>query len=150
MVHSEVYLNKYVVSIAPFSTPACPGCSQNNNTNVGNCSFCMFSLCNFSAIFPGGQLTPFAPVCGCPWQPWYDVLVNWPFTGGLLRLVQQGSERMNAVANAAADKWPSSSGFCTGTKRHTDSFSGTHKTTRKAHTTCFKKPTPFSWEQKTN
>jgi len=24
MVHSEVYLNKYVVSIAPFSTPACP------------------------------------------------------------------------------------------------------------------------------
>jgi len=59
--------------------------------------------------------------------------------GGLLRLVQQGSDRMNAVANAAADKWPSSSGFCTGTKRHTNSFSGTHKTTRKAHTTCFKK-----------
>ena len=24
MVHSGVYLNKYVVSIAPFSTPACP------------------------------------------------------------------------------------------------------------------------------
>ena len=32
MVHSKVYLNKYVVSIAPFSTPACPDCSQ-------NCSF---------------------------------------------------------------------------------------------------------------
>ena len=29
MVHSEVYLNKSVVSIAPFSTPACPHCSQN-------------------------------------------------------------------------------------------------------------------------
>jgi len=29
MVHSGVYLNKYVVSIAPFSTPACPDCSQN-------------------------------------------------------------------------------------------------------------------------
>jgi len=29
MVHTEVYLNKYVVSIAPFSTPACPDCSQN-------------------------------------------------------------------------------------------------------------------------
>jgi len=29
MVHSEVYLNKYVVSITPFSTPACPDCSQN-------------------------------------------------------------------------------------------------------------------------
>ena len=28
MVHSEVCLNKYVVSIAPFSTPACPDCSQ--------------------------------------------------------------------------------------------------------------------------
>jgi len=26
MVHSDVYLNKYVVSIAPFSTPACPDC----------------------------------------------------------------------------------------------------------------------------
>ena len=25
----EVYLNKYVVSVAPFSTPACPDCSQN-------------------------------------------------------------------------------------------------------------------------
>ena len=29
MVHSEVYLNKYVVSIAPFATPACRDCSQN-------------------------------------------------------------------------------------------------------------------------
>jgi len=29
MVHSEVYLNKYVASIAPFSTSACPDCSQN-------------------------------------------------------------------------------------------------------------------------
>jgi len=28
MVHSEEYLSKYVVSIAPFSTPACPDCSQ--------------------------------------------------------------------------------------------------------------------------
>ena len=28
MVHSEEYLNKYVVSIASFSTPACPDCSQ--------------------------------------------------------------------------------------------------------------------------
>ena len=29
MVHSEVYLTKYVVSIAPFSTSACPDCSEN-------------------------------------------------------------------------------------------------------------------------
>ena len=28
-VHSEVYLNKYVVSIAPFSKHACPDCCQN-------------------------------------------------------------------------------------------------------------------------
>ena len=30
-----------------------------------------FSVCfrflNFSSIFPGGQLTPFAPMCGRPW-----------------------------------------------------------------------------------
>jgi len=32
-VHSEVYLNKDVVSIAPFFTPACPDCSQ-NITNI--------------------------------------------------------------------------------------------------------------------
>jgi len=29
MVHSEAYLNKYVVSTALFSTPACLDCSQN-------------------------------------------------------------------------------------------------------------------------
>ena len=29
MVHSEIYLNKYVVCVAPFSTHACPDCSQN-------------------------------------------------------------------------------------------------------------------------
>ena len=66
MVHSEVYLNKYVVSIAPFCTSACPDCSQ-NITNIENCSFFhMLSLFNISSIFPGGQLTPFAPVCGRP------------------------------------------------------------------------------------
>jgi len=63
MVHSEVYLNKYVVSIAPFSTPACPDCSQDIQKTA---LFCMFSLFNFSSIFPGGQLTPFASMCGRP------------------------------------------------------------------------------------
>jgi len=29
MVHSGVYLNKYAVNIAPFSTPACHDCCQN-------------------------------------------------------------------------------------------------------------------------
>jgi len=74
MVHSEVYLNKYVVSIAPFSTLTCPDCSQNNNMRIIMSSeiqkllflHCMFSLLKFSSIFPGGQLTPFAPMCGRP------------------------------------------------------------------------------------
>ena len=42
MVHSEVYLDKYVVSIAPFSPPPI------RKTAL----FCMFSLFNFSSIFP--------------------------------------------------------------------------------------------------
>ena len=59
MVDSEVYVNKYVVSIAPFSTTACPDWSQNIQKTA---LFCMFLLFNFSSIFPGGsQLTPFAP-----------------------------------------------------------------------------------------
>ena len=37
------------------------------NINIENCSFCMFnSLYNFSSIFPGGQLTQFAPMYGRP------------------------------------------------------------------------------------
>ena len=63
MVHSEVYLNRFVVSIAPFSTPACPDCSQ----NIGYIEIC--SLLHVFALylfihFLGGQLTPFAPMCG--------------------------------------------------------------------------------------
>jgi len=34
MVHSEVYLNKYVVSIAPFSTPAWPDLRE---SKLGSC-----------------------------------------------------------------------------------------------------------------
>jgi len=33
----------------------------------------MFLLFNFSSIFPGGQLTPFAPMCG---RPWADTLLR--------------------------------------------------------------------------
>ena len=63
MVQSEVYLNKYVVSIVPFSTPAF-------TPNSENCSFCIFSLFNLSSIFPGGsQLTLFAPMCGRHYIP---------------------------------------------------------------------------------
>jgi len=42
MVHSEEYMNKHVVSIAPFSTPA-----FTPHPHSENCSFCMFSLFNF-------------------------------------------------------------------------------------------------------
>jgi len=56
MVHSEVYPSKYVVSIAPLSP------SHIHKTAL----FYMFSLFNFSSIFPGGQLTPFAPMYGRP------------------------------------------------------------------------------------
>ena len=57
MVHSEVYLNKYVVSIAPFSPPPFRKL--------------LFSACFRFLIFHpffqgGGQLTPFVPMCGRP------------------------------------------------------------------------------------
>jgi len=61
MVHSEVYLSKYVVSIAPFSTPACPDCSQNIQKTAFLHVFCFII---FHPFFQGGQLTPFAPMCG--------------------------------------------------------------------------------------
>ena len=67
MVHSEVYLNKYVANIAPFSTTACPDCSQNITKTLKKLRFCTFSLLIFLSIFPGGQLTPFAPMCRHPW-----------------------------------------------------------------------------------
>ena len=53
MVHSEVYLNKYVVSkrlLYTWLPWLLSKCSE-------NCSFCMFSL---FLHFPGGQLTQFA------------------------------------------------------------------------------------------
>ena len=52
MVHSEVYPDKYVVSIAPFSTPACPDCS-------------LFAF-NFSSIFPGGSADLICPYVRTP------------------------------------------------------------------------------------
>ena len=63
MVHSEVYLNKYVVSIVPFSTPACPDCSQNitykhRKLHVFAFWFFDFSLFNFSSSSPGGSADP--------------------------------------------------------------------------------------------
>jgi len=47
MVHSEVYLNKNVVSIAPFFTPDCP-------QNTENCSFfARFCFLIFHPFFQG-------------------------------------------------------------------------------------------------
>jgi len=59
MVHSEVYLNKYMVSIAPFSTPAFTPLHPNSE----NCFFANFRFLIFIHISSGGQLTPFAPMC---------------------------------------------------------------------------------------
>ena len=52
MVHSEVYMNKYVVSIAPFS-PLHP--------IQKTALFCMFSLFNLSSIFQGRRSAD--PIC---------------------------------------------------------------------------------------
>ena len=65
MVHSEVYLNKYiVVSIAPFSTPAFTHPTPIQKTAL----FACFRFLIFHPFFQrrgeGGQLTPFAPICG--------------------------------------------------------------------------------------
>jgi len=74
MVHSEVYLNKYVVSIAPFSTPACPDCSQNiQKTSLFACFFATF---NFSSNFPGGSADPICPYVRTP----MDLCVLLSFT----------------------------------------------------------------------
>jgi len=37
----------------------------------------MFSLFNFSSIFPGGQLTQFAPMCGRPWARLKEIGTRW-------------------------------------------------------------------------
>jgi len=64
MVHFEVYLNKYVVSIAPFSTSACPDCSQNIYINIEICSFfACFRFLIFHLFFQRGVSWPHLPLC---------------------------------------------------------------------------------------
>ena len=65
MVHSEVhvYLNKYVVSIAPFSTPACPDWSQNIKLTEKTALFCMFFAFWFFIHFSRGFSWPHLPLC---------------------------------------------------------------------------------------
>jgi len=57
-----------VVSIAPFSTPACPDCSQNITQTQKTALFACFRSLIFHPFSRwGGQLTPFVPMCGRPW-----------------------------------------------------------------------------------
>jgi len=57
LVHSEVYLNKYVVSI--YSAVLPPAFRK-------LLFFACFRFLIFHPFFQEGQLTPFAPTCGCP------------------------------------------------------------------------------------
>ena len=59
MVHSEEYLNKYVVSTALFSTPACPDCSQKYNINIENLFFACFRFLFFHPFYQGSA----DPIC---------------------------------------------------------------------------------------
>ena len=61
MVHSKVYLNKDVVSAAPFSYPAF---TSTRIQKTGLC--CIFSLFNFSSIFPGGSADSICPCVRTP------------------------------------------------------------------------------------
>jgi len=71
MVRSEIYLNKYVVSIAPFSTPACPDCSQNITLTLKNCSFLhVFVFLIFHPFFQGAA----DPICPYVRAPVYTAL----------------------------------------------------------------------------
>ena len=66
MVHSEVglYLNKYVVSIAPFSTPACP--SKYDINIIKTALLCMFSLLTFHPFSQGRSADPICPYVRTP------------------------------------------------------------------------------------
>jgi len=63
MVHSEVYLNKYVVSVAPFSTRACPDCSQNIQKTA---IFAFFRFLVFHPFFQGESADPICPYVRTP------------------------------------------------------------------------------------
>ena len=65
MVRSEVYVNKYVVSIAPFSTPAFTPIPHSGNY----CFFCIFSLSNFHPFFQEGVSWLHLPQCADAHEP---------------------------------------------------------------------------------
>ena len=61
----------------------------------------MFSLFNFSSIFQGGQLTPFAPMCGRPRkridEHWPVGVVDGPVNGALVALEEHALAARVAV-----------------------------------------------------
>ena len=77
MMHAEIYLNKYVVSIAPFSTPACPNCSQNIAQTLKIALFACFRFLIFHP-FPGGSA---GPICPCVRTPMRRSNDQTPTTG---------------------------------------------------------------------
>ena len=101
MVHSGVYLNKYVVSIAPFSIPACPDCSQNIQKTA-------FFACFRFIIFR-------------PFSRW----VSWPHLSlcadahGLVccGCAESSSTRRSSGRRRSSSCWPISSGASPGSHR---------------------------------
>jgi len=77
----------YVVRTALFSRPACPDCSQMFRKLL---LFCMFRFLIFHPFFQGGQLAPFAPMCG---RPWFLRLRVW------LEFSTDGAWRQNGPEN---------------------------------------------------
>ena len=65
MVHSEVYLNTHVVSIAPFSTPACPDWSQNITWTYKTALFACYCFLIFHP-FSRGSADPICPYVRTP------------------------------------------------------------------------------------
>ena len=64
MVHSEVYVNKYVISIAPFSPPP-----VRNSPIQKTALFACFRFLIFHPFLQGVSW-PICPMCGRPWIPY--------------------------------------------------------------------------------
>ena len=68
----------------------------------------MLSLFNFSSIFQGGQLTPFAPTCGRPYQSLqiFDcaTISRFTFPVAPLRACQLAFTRTNNIGTDKNDK----------------------------------------------
>jgi len=93
MVHSEVYLNKYVVSMAPFSTPSCLTSHHSYHFtstlhSENCCSFACFRFLIFHTFFQGVS-RPHLSLCAdahgwccCCWW-WSDMELRHWVTGSI-------------------------------------------------------------------